>query len=664
MNIKQAFRSHPIWVDVPATEIQILLDAAEEIHFEPQTSLTRQYHPSTYLYFMYSGSLRFYMQLNESGEQLLVGKSDRQWTAIGWAGLRIPYRYTITTQCEQECTVLRWERPSLQAVFQRYPRLGCCFLGLVMRTGVDILAQSRYLLVSAAKQFAPSWQPVKARDVNRIKLDPHRILPWLRHSVFFEGFDEEALIHLAGKAMILAYQGGEQLTPPEETDGLYILVNGVVSLYFSPTMDADNAVAGAVFIRTLDNAGQIVAWSSVLAPKDRGLTAVMSQDTLLCFIARDVLDAYVQQRPDFGLTLISRLLFLIGNQLRSTRAQLIHQQFEDECFSVRSVLQQAAPQLSVSSLLHNVPHLLTSRLTQNDAFHCLEKVKNHGNGLEKNLAGICLDLLAETRRECKFYKGLLKVYETVVSAPPNAAPEKVRQACDTEISNTLQHASYVIHGIENLPDEPGHIFILNHLVNHPYNALPNHFELAMDTHFISAMVLRPKYGDGGVRVVRRPRNEEFGHQDYYNRLGYIYVVTKESGQNPGIPSLKGNQLETFVSAARKTLSAKNNLVICPEGTSLWSEESPGPFKPGAFVLAGTLDPEPLIVPIAVANFDKHLRNTLAVLIKPPFRISEYVNVRQRDDLTTFLQDYRVTYREYVREAQQLADSAVNPRSQG
>jgi hypothetical protein len=212
--------------------------------------------------------------------------------------------------------------------------------------------------------------------------------------------------------------------------------------------------------------------------------------------------------------------------------------------------------------------------------------------------------------------------------------------------------------LDNLPDDPGHIFILNHLVNHPYNALPNHFELAMDTHFVSAMVLRPKYGDGGVRVVRRPRNEEFGHQDYYNRLGYIYVVTKESEQPPKFPSSKGGQLETFVAAARDTLLSKHNLVICPEGTSLWSEESPGPFKPGAFILAGSLEPEPLIVPIAVANFDKRLRNaTLAVVIKPPFRISEYVDVRQRDDLTAFLRDYRVTYREYVREAQHLADAA-------
>ena len=660
MSIKQAFMAHSNWADIPCAELQILLDAADELCCEPETFLTRQYHPAEYFYFLHSGSLCLTIQLDKSGEQLPVGKSDQQWSAVGWSGFRTPHRYTVTIQCEQECQVLRWERVRLQALLAQYPRLGYHFLEMVMVSGVDVLAQARNMLIGAARLVETIPPPDKAQNVNHVKLAPHKVIPLLQRSSFFEGFDEAALSYMAGKATLHYYQRGDRLvTGDAATAGLYMLVTGAVALYFIPTMEQpDAAQQGAVFIRSLDSAGQIVAWSADTAPQHQGLAAVVSRDALLCFIASDDLDARVQEQPSFGLSLASRLLFLIGNQLRSTRVQLINQQYEDECFSVSSLLQQTAPQLSVSSLLHYVPHLLENRLTQAEGFRYLEHTKEQGNALEKNLAGICLDLLAETHRECKYYEGLLRVYETVVTAPVEEPPEQVRCRCDTEIANALQEVRYIIKGEENLPDEPGHIFILNHLVTHPYNALPNYFELAMDTHFVAAMVLRPKYGDSGLRVVRKPRNDEYGHQDYYNRLGYIYVVTKESEQGEGQQRNGVAQLEAFVSAARDPLLAKTNLVICPEGTSLWSEESPGPFKPGAFFLAGSIKPEPLIVPIAVANFDKYLRNTtLAALIKPAFRISDYVDVRDRDSLTAFLQDYRETYRGYVREAQQLADTA-------
>ena len=656
MRIKQDLMAHANWANIPPEELQALLDAADEVCTEPGEFLTRQYHPAEYFYLLHSGSLSLSIQLDKSGEQLPVGKSDQAWSALGWSGFRAPHRYTVTHQCAQACRMLRWDRVRLQALLVKYPRLGQRFLDLVMVSGLDTLTQTRNLLVRAARLVEPMRQTHGTQQINQLKLEPSRIMPLLQRSSFFEGFNEAALNYMAGKATLHYYKQGDRLATDDAAGaGLYMLVTGAVALYFTPTT-ADTMQPGAVFIRSLDGAGQIVAWSSATAPQAKGLSAVVSRDALLCFIASDALEARVQQQPSFGLSLASRLLYLIGNQLRSTRAQLTNQQYQDECFSIRSLLQQTAPQLSVSSPLHNVPHLLANRLTQAEGFRSLEQVKSEGNALEKNLAGIFLDLLAETRRECKYYQGLLKVYENVVTAPAQEPPEQVRGRCDSAIADALKEVRYIIRSQENLPDDPGHIFILNHLVNHPYNALPNYFELAMDTHFVAAMILRPKYGDSGVRVVRKPRNEEYGHQDYYNRLGYIYVQTRESEQ--GQQNTGASQLEAFVAAARDTLLARSNLVICPEGTSLWSEESPGPFKPGAFYLAGSVDPEPLIVPIAVANFDKYLRNTtLAAIIKPPFRISDYVDVRDREALSAFLRDYRENYRGYVREAQQLADSA-------
>jgi len=667
MGIKQEFHTLPNWANVADAELLALLDTAEVIQYERRVALTTQHHAATWFYFMYSGTVRYYIQLDTADDHLLVGESDRCWTAIGWSGLRTPHRYAVTAQCEQPCSVLRWECESLQALFKQHPHLGYCFLNLVLETGVDMLTQTRNLLTASAKAYAPPWQSLESMDHAPLRLGAHAVMPWLQRSAFFEGFDEEDLAYLSSTATLAQYRSGEQIaTGTGSTDGLYMLVNGAVALYFSPPVDGQGRSASqVVYIRSLDRPGQIVIWSSEFAPRSRSLTAAASQHTLLCFFSTHDLEKRVQERPLFGLRLASRLLFLIGNQLRSTRVRLVDQHFEDECFSVRNLLQQAAPQLKVTSSLHEVPHLLANRLTHGDAFNCLENIKAEGTALDTNLAGMCLDILEETRREWKFYQGMLKVYESVVYAPVEFDAAKVRDRCDMEFARAFRHAHYVIEGLENLPDESGHIFILNHLVNHPSNTLPNHFEFALDTHFISAMVLRPKYGDGGIRVVRRPRREEYGHQDYYSRLGYIFVVTKESDQGVDVKSSSANRMDEFVAAAGKCLIEKTNLVICPEGTSLWSEESPGPFKPGAFYLAGSLEPEPLIVPIAVANFDKRFRNTtLTVVIEKPFRISEHVVVHDKDALTGFLREYRATYRSYVQRAQRLADTARGPQPAG
>ena len=662
MDIKQKFQALPNWVDVADTELRVLLDAAEVIHYEHQSALITQHHPATWFYFMYSGTARYYIQLDTADDHLLVGETNRGWTAIGWSGFRTPHRYTATVQCEQGCNVLRWEREPLQALFKRHPHLGYSFLNLVLETGVEMLAQTRNLLAASAKAYTPPWHSLEPGDRAPLRLGAHAVMPWLQRSAFFEGFDEEDLAYLSRRATLTEYLGGEQIgAGTGSTDGLHMLLNGAVALYFAPPVVGEqkqSASQQVVYIRSLDRPGQIVIWSSDFAPRTQSLTAVASQHTLLCFFPRDDLESHVQERPLFGLRLASRLLFLIGNQLRSTRARLIDQHFEDECFSVRNLLRQAAPQLKVTSSLHEVPHLLANRLTHGEAFSCLEKIKAQGSALETNLAGMCLDILEETRREWEFYKGMLKVYESVVYAPAEFDAPKVRARCDNEFEKVFRQVSYEIEGMANLPDEPGNIFILNHLVNHPSNALPNRFEFALDTHFISAMILRPKYGDGGIRVVRRPRREEYGHQDYYGRLGCIFVVTRESDQGDEGKGASMNHLDEFVTAAGDCLRAKSNLVICPEGTSLWSEESPGPFKPGAFYLAGSVDPEPLIVPIAVANFDKRFRNTtLAVLIEKPFRISEQVAVHEKGALQKFLQEYRTTYRGYVQRAQRLTDTA-------
>jgi hypothetical protein len=140
------------------------------------------------------------------------------------------------------------------------------------------------------------------------------------------------------------------------------------------------------------------------------------------------------------------------------------------------------------------------------------------------------------------------------------------------------------------------------------------------------MVLLKKYGEAPVRVVRKSDPGEHGHQRFYDRLGYIYVYSGHvDPTDDDTASSPEERRRLFLDAAGRHLREGRNIVICPEGTSTETERSPLPFKAGAFHLAAGVRPEPLIVPIAVANFDKKITRTkTATVVHEPFRISDHL----------------------------------------
>ena len=113
--------------------------------------------------------------------------------------------------------------------------------------------------------------------------------------------------------------------------------------------------------------------------------------------------------------------------------------------------------------------------------------------------------------------------------------------------------------------------------------------------------------------------------------------------------------------AQKAFDEGRPLVIAPEGTSETPDNltttSPGPLKLGAFKLAASLKPSPVIVPIALANFDFPVSGTnYAAVIKPGFRLSDMVaDTSSEAAIESFLKEYRKTFRSYVEEAIELAD---------
>jgi 1-acyl-sn-glycerol-3-phosphate acyltransferase len=111
--------------------------------------------------------------------------------------------------------------------------------------------------------------------------------------------------------------------------------------------------------------------------------------------------------------------------------------------------------------------------------------------------------------------------------------------------------------------------------------------------------------------------------------------------------------ERFIEAGRDALTAEFNLLICPEGQSQKAEDSPARFFSGAFRLAQQCEREPLIVPIALAGFDRRYKHTkLVASIEKPFRLSALLGDRDPKALRPFLDRYRLEFAEAVRGAEQ------------
>ena len=60
------------------------------------------------------------------------------------------------------------------------------------------------------------------------------------------------------------------------------------------------------------------------------------------------------------------------------------------------------------------------------------------------------------------------------------------------------------------------------------------------------------------------------------------------------------------------------------------------------MIASELEPEPLLVPIALANFDYSISNAIyCAVIKKPIKIKDYVkDIKNKKELEKFLIDYR------------------------
>ncbi|CAN5897720.1 hypothetical protein BH23ACT10_BH23ACT10_03330 [soil metagenome] len=415
---------------------------------------------------------------------------------------------------------------------------------------------------------------------------------------------------------------GEQLhAAAEEGSAVWFLVDG--DIVVGSAAD-DRGAADGVVRRSITTPGYPVGWDGLVWPYRYRWDAVAAGRARLLRVSRTVIADRGVDDEGFAARLGTLILWLAGEQVRRQHTRLVTERYDDEIDAVAALITERATELRVTSALHRIPGYLRSRPTVADAFRALEAVRDGDSAVESELAREALDLLSGVRRELRLYLGLQRVYEVVTTAPDDADPAHVRALSCRALVDLFEQTEHRISGLDRLPPRPGNIVLCNHLRSHPTNHLPNNFGLILDTHFVSSMILYRTYGRAPVRVVRDSHWHEAAHAWYYARLGYVMVPSSEADALPA--NVRAARRAQFYTEAAAVLRSGVDLVICPEGRTGPTQGSPQQLRTGAFRLAATLDPEPLIVPVAVANFDQRLSRAVpGAVIAQPFRMSDVVD---------------------------------------
>ncbi|OSM05290.1 cyclic nucleotide-binding domain-containing protein [Magnetofaba australis] len=656
MGLLETLARSALFVDLSWEQLSELEPHVRGVSMSAGRFILRQHDEARRIFVLVSGAVQHLVQLDGAEDPFLVDVTDAEGSVLGWSAFRAPYRYMETARCQSDCLLISIERAGLEAFLTAYPQQATGFLCAVAGAASERLARAIGRLVPLS---APIQPPLPAQtEALELLADVNQVRDAVRHTPFFEEMDEslrERLLDMGQRVELEAGQAAFRVG--DASDRLFLLADGRIQLLW-PCSDAMQVTTGSTRVpyQTLSSPGQTLGWTALVEKFRQDADAVALERSVLLALPREPVERAMREDPALGALVMRRLLWVIGGRLRTTRARLIAQRYDQESLAIQSLIDEQGPQLAVNSPLRRIPHYLANRLTLGDAFQVLENVRRDGDFLERNLAETCLDLMGRIHRDLMFFRGLQDIYEGVASAPAGQDAEVIRTRANLGFGRLFSSVGHRIVGWENLPEESGCIFIMNHLVNDTANQLPAGFMITLDTHFVSSMILYRHYGQNALRVVRRSELNEYEHQRYFDRFDYIYVGG-DTGEE-ATESSRTRDREAFNERARQTLAEGRNLLICPEGNTTSTEESPLPFRKGIFHLAARLQPEPLICPIVVANFDKRLTRVRTVaMIQPPFRLSERMaDPLDNEQIGGFVDALREQYREWVGQARALADA--------
>ena len=248
-------------------------------------------------------------------------------------------------------------------------------------------------------------------------------------------------------------------------------------------------------------------------------------------------------------------------------------------------------------------------------------------------------------------EALQNSYYDIISTPKETSHQQIRKRSAKQIQKAFAKVNVEIKGSENLPTEQGVIFIYNHLHNHTFFTVAKDFQITLDSHFISSVLLEKYYKNPGTRVVRHALPYEENHKSYYDKFQYIRVYAKNFTPKALTKKEIKKANKQFYHQAAAALENNISLVFSPEGASYYTDESPGPFLKGIFKFASNQKQQPLVVPIVMANFDKLPSEApFKCQIMPPFRMSDFgVNSSDSDALSGAVQSINQQYKQWVKD---------------
>lgn len=592
----------------------------------------------TYIYFLIKGTVDYYSCLDHPREEVFIHRNRVSQTLIGWCGLFPPAR-----------SLNKIVIASDEAVFQRFEieifkkEIQLNLQNSLLKLSKTIFNQYLEILKSQHPEIkADHLNAVGRRESYQIIQKDHfqESLLLIKRSPFLSEMDDLFLKKFVKKLSFKWFPAHKKIYRQEDTSqGIYILINGEVSIERSQLGVSQQ-------LRTLSTPGFVWGWESLIHEKNIA-SAVTVVATQTLFITQQEVQLLVAHDPQFTHQLYMRLLWMMDNQLQLCYSRFLKTKLRHDQLTIHNLIKKNSVKLKVASRLHQVPHLLTNQDTRTLAFQTLSELNTTGDAQERHLSSISLDLLKQENRDFNFYQGLINIYQEVTENTSNLSSFGVRKACANRVKELFRHVDFHIEGWENLPNESGHIFIYNHLINHESYTLPNDFQITLDSHFLSAMVLDVKYDDPGIRIVRIPDDGEYGHQNYYQNQGHIKVVL--SSKNTASQTHKKLENPSFYEVASKLLCENRNIIISPEGKSYTTETSPGTFKTGAFKLALQQKIEPYIVPIVLRDFDRRMvQNTVKCKILKPFKISNFINNHENKlELIAFVNDYQKKFKKEV-----------------
>ena len=88
-----------------------------------------------------------------------------------------------------------------------------------------------------------------------------------------------------------------------------------------------------------------------------------------------------------------------------------------------------------------------------------------------------------------FLSFLKDAFNSVINSPNSFSVDEIRSLSSKKIQEAFSKVKYQIHGSENLPSKGNLIFIYNHLDNHPLYSVAENFQITLDSHFISSMII-------------------------------------------------------------------------------------------------------------------------------------------------------------------------------